>query len=100
MVERARRATDGAGRNLCIARRGVDVAMNQQRLDDSNVGAIFQQMRGEAVPQCVNGDALGEVRGGASRAAGRVQHSGMDWMLTVSAWEQLLCWSGHSPVCA
>jgi hypothetical protein len=30
MVERAQRATDGAGRNLRIARRGVDVAMTEQ----------------------------------------------------------------------
>jgi hypothetical protein len=44
MVERTRRATDGAGRDLRIACRGVDVAMTQQRLDDPDVGAIFQQM--------------------------------------------------------
>jgi hypothetical protein len=33
MVERTRRATDGAGRDLCIARRGVDVAMTEQPSD-------------------------------------------------------------------
>jgi hypothetical protein len=44
MVERARCATDGAGGNLRIARRCVDVAMSEQRLDDADVGATFQQM--------------------------------------------------------
>ena len=35
-------ASCGCYRNLCIACRGVDVAMNGQRLDDADVGAIFQ----------------------------------------------------------
>src|ERR1700733_9816162 len=47
----------------------------------------------------VDGDALGEVRGGASRAAGRVQHGRMDRMTAVPAREQPLYWPGHSPVC-
>jgi hypothetical protein len=58
MVERTQRALDRAGRNLCIARRGVDVAMTEQRLNDPDVGASFQQMGGEAVPQRVDGDRL------------------------------------------
>jgi hypothetical protein len=33
MVERTWRATDGTGRDLCVERRGVDVAMTKQPSD-------------------------------------------------------------------
>jgi hypothetical protein len=41
-VQRAWRATDRAGRDLCVTRRRVDVAMAEERLDDADVGATFQ----------------------------------------------------------
>jgi hypothetical protein len=47
MIEWARRAADGAGCHLRIARRGVDVAMAEQRLDDTDAGAALEQMGGE-----------------------------------------------------
>ncbi len=38
--------------------------MAEQRLDEADVGAAFQEVRGETVPQGVDGDALSKVRGG------------------------------------
>ena len=35
--------------------------MAQQPLDDANVGAGLEQVRGEVVPQRMSGDALGDA---------------------------------------
>jgi len=52
--------------------------MAEQRLDDADIGATLQQVGGEAVAQCVNGDALAETRRGTRRSAGSMQHDRVD----------------------
>jgi len=61
-VERARRATDGAGRDLGVAGRSIHVAVAEQRLDDADIGAALQQVGGEAMTQRVHGDTLAQPR--------------------------------------
>jgi len=51
----------------------LQVAVAEQRLDDADVGAVLQQMRGEAVPQRVHGDPFVELCRGAGGTAGRMQ---------------------------
>ena len=92
-VERAQRAADGAGRHLRVARCRIEAAVAEQRLDDADVSAALQQMGGEAMRQCMHGDALAETRRGACRAAGGMQHGCVDRMdharETVSTWAAL-----------
>ena len=38
--------------------RGADTCMAQQNLDDANIHALFQQVRGEAVPKRVRAEAM------------------------------------------
>ena len=62
--------------------------MAEQHLDDADVGAVLQQMGGEAVPQRVDRHALVEPGGGARRAAGRMQHLHVDRAICVTAGKQ------------
>jgi hypothetical protein len=48
-VEWALDVGDHAGGNAGIARRGIELVMPQQSLDDSDIGAALEQMGGEAV---------------------------------------------------
>ena len=54
-----------------IARGGVDIAMPEQVLDDANIDALLQQVRGEAMAQRVHGDIVVETRciGGIAKGA-------------------------------
>src|SRR6266700_313315 len=49
-VERAGHAADRGIGDARVQRRGVELGMAEQHLDDADVGVLFQQMRGEAVP--------------------------------------------------
>ena len=49
---------------------GFDPAVAEQHLNDAHVGALFEQVRGEAVPQDVSGDAFAEAALFGSVAAG------------------------------
>jgi hypothetical protein len=60
----------------------------EQRLDDANVGAALQQVGGKAVPQSMYGDALAEARCGTCRAAGGMQHNGVDRMAGITPGKQ------------
>ena len=97
-VEWAWSTANGAGRDLGVARRGVHVAMAEQRLDDADIGATLQQVGGEAVAQCVNGDALAETRRGTCRAAGGMQHDRVDRMLGITPGKQPVRGSRQSPI--
>jgi hypothetical protein len=50
--------------------------MAEQRLDDADIAAGFEQVRGEAVAQRVNGDWLVQIRLAGGQAAGRLQRRG------------------------
>jgi 2-keto-4-pentenoate hydratase len=57
-IQRTERVADHFRRHHGVMRGGVDAAVAQQHLDDANVGAVFQQMGGEAVAQGVGADLL------------------------------------------
>jgi dTDP-4-amino-4,6-dideoxygalactose transaminase len=71
-IELALRASDKLVRDLRVARRARQIGMPQQDLNDADVGAALEQMRGEAVPQGTDRDLLGQAGRGTSGAAGRV----------------------------
>src|SRR5450432_2247765 len=53
---------DGGGHYLrahaSIPRGGVDAAVAEQNLDDTDIGAVLQQMCGEGMAESMNGDSL------------------------------------------
>jgi hypothetical protein len=49
-IERAGDGTDGGCGDAGIQRRGVELGVTQQRLDDANIDILLEQMRGKAVP--------------------------------------------------
>src|SRR5246500_5163816 len=60
-VERARHLADRADRDAGVKRRRVEFLVSEQNLDDADVGLLLQKMRGKAVPQGMNADALGDA---------------------------------------
>src|ERR1700739_637857 len=60
-VERARYLADRADRDAGVKRRRVEFLVSEQNLDDADVGLLLQKMRGKAVPQGMNADALGNA---------------------------------------
>src|SRR5246127_5914196 len=60
-VERARHLADRADRDAGVERRRVEFLVSEQNLDDADVGFLLQKMRGKAVPQGMNADALGNA---------------------------------------
>src|SRR3954451_13682234 len=53
-----------------VTSRGVEAAVAEQDLDGPQVGAVLQQVSGEAVPKRMYGDVLVQPRGEARRLAG------------------------------
>src|ERR1019366_2060909 len=52
-VERAGDLADRLDGDTGVERRGVELLVTEQHLDDAYVGLLFEQMRGKAVPQGV-----------------------------------------------
>ena len=50
-------------RDVGVNCRSLDVAMSQQHLNCSNIGAGFEQVRREAMAQGMNGNVLVQTRG-------------------------------------
>ena len=62
-VERALDAGDHAGGDAGITGRGVEFGVTQERLDDADIGAAFEQMRCKAVTQHMQCDVLPDPGG-------------------------------------
>src|SRR6201993_3415705 len=60
-VERAGHLADRADGDAGVERRRVEFLVPEQNLDDANVGLLLQEMGGEAVPQRMNADTLGDA---------------------------------------
>src|SRR4051794_7416527 len=60
-VERARHLAERADGDACVHRRRVELLVSEQNLDNSDVGLLLQEMRGEAVPQGMNTDTFGDA---------------------------------------
>src|SRR5438046_6574093 len=58
-VERACHLADRTDGDAGVKRRRVELLVSEQHLDDSDIGLLFQEMGGKAVPQGMNTDALG-----------------------------------------
>ena len=63
LVERARDRAHRPGRDLGVEGGAVQLGVPEQDLDDPDVGAVLQQVGGEAVAQRVRPDPLGDVGG-------------------------------------
>ena len=60
-VEWAGGGGDDLRRDARVTGGGLDAAVAEQHLNDARIGALFQQVRGEAVPQNVRRDPLSEA---------------------------------------
>jgi len=58
-VERARRRADGLVGNPRIVGRARQMGVTEQNLNEADIRAILQKMRGEGTPQRMHGDAFG-----------------------------------------
>jgi len=65
-VERAAGGANGCRRNMGITSRGAKTAMTEQNLDDTDVGARFEEMSRKGMPQRTYRDSL--VRPAAAAA--------------------------------
>jgi hypothetical protein len=61
-VERSRDSVDRPGRDFCVERGGLQLAVAKKDLNDTDVDILFEQMRSEAVTQRVRADALEDAR--------------------------------------
>ena len=76
LLERADGAADGLCCNMGIPGSGRQLGVAKQHLDHAHVRVGFQQMRGEAVPQCVQRGGLLDTCHVFGRAECTVQLSG------------------------
>src|SRR6267378_4036245 len=62
VLQRAHDLADRLGGDAGIERRGVELGVTEQHLDDADIDVLLKQMGGEAVPQGVQGDAPVDLR--------------------------------------
>src|SRR5687768_5486442 len=72
-VEGAHDSADRGGGDTGIEGGGLELGMSEQDLDDTNVDVLLQQMRGEAVAQCVRRYPLADP-GGLGRGVDGAVH--------------------------
>src|SRR6516165_1849983 len=60
-VERACHLAERADGDAGVERRRVELLVSEQNLDDPDIGLLLQEMRGKAMPQCMNTNALGNA---------------------------------------
>jgi len=58
MLERARNLAQRLEGDAGVERRRIELLVPEQHLDHANVGLLFEQVRGKAVPQRVQMDGL------------------------------------------
>src|SRR5258708_26750539 len=97
-VERAGGVADRGGCDLGISCRGRQIVMAEEHLDRADIGARFEQMGGEAVPQGMDGDRLAELRRCPSGAASPLQHTGVERPALVMTGKQPMGGPGLPPI--
>ncbi len=97
-VERAGGAGHDVRRHARVASRRVDAAMSQQHLNDPRIGAVFQQMGGEAVPQRVSRDPLDQPASLRGLTAGGGQGARSEVPALAPGGEQIFLGTGGAPV--
>jgi hypothetical protein len=61
LVEGAGHGAHRSGGNLGVEGGVVQLRVPEQDLDDADIKAVLEEMRGETVPQCVRSDPLGDL---------------------------------------
>src|SRR6516162_10977015 len=87
-VEWAGYGTDHRIGDAGIKRRGVKLGVTQERLDHANIDILFEQMRGEAVPQRMWRHALFDPRGLGGGVDGTTELAGRQRFDRVAAGKQ------------
>src|SRR5215467_11830164 len=77
-VERAGHGADRGVGDTGITGRGVELGVAEQHLDDADVGILFQEMGGEAMPQCMRRDPLLDPGGLGGGVDGAVELTGRE----------------------
>src|SRR6516225_9605504 len=77
-LERALDVADRADGDAGVERRRLELRVAEQHLDHANVDALLEQMGGEAVPQRVRRDALGDARQILGGGDGAIELTGGD----------------------
>src|SRR6201992_1686359 len=60
-VERAGHLADRVDRDAGVERRRVELLVSEQNFDDADIGLFLKEVGGEAVPQRMNADTLGDA---------------------------------------
>jgi hypothetical protein len=84
--------------NVQIPGRRLQITMPHQNLDAAQIGRLFQQMSGEAVPQGMGGYGLRKLRGFACLPADGEDRLAGDRALRDLAWEEPERRSVTSPI--
>src|SRR5215472_12432977 len=87
-VERAGHSADRLIGDAGVKSRGIELGMAEQDLDDADVSVLFQQMRGEAVPQRVRRHAFLDPGSFGRGMDGAVELSGRERLELIAAWKQ------------
>jgi len=73
VLQRAHDLADRLGGDAGIERRGVELGVTEQHLDDANIDVLLEQVGGKAVSQGVQRDVLFDLRHLGSGVAGAIE---------------------------
>src|SRR6267154_5815639 len=73
MLQRAHDLADRLGGDPGIERRGVELGVTEQHLDDADIDVLLEQMGGEAVPERVRRHPLVDPGHAGSHMAGAIE---------------------------
>src|SRR5208283_2482069 len=96
-VERAGDLADRLDGDPGVERRGVELLVPEQHLDDAYVGLLFEQMRGEAVPQGMHAHALVDPGAPRGRVYGVVKPPHGEGLARNTARKQPFPWPFDQP---
>src|SRR5271154_4645472 len=87
-VERAGHGAHRSGRDLGVEGGVVQLRVPEQDLDDADIDAVLQQVRREAMPQCVRSDPLDDLSGPCRIDDDAMELPGADGLHGVLSWKQ------------
>src|SRR5258707_635278 len=88
VLQRARDLADRVGGNAGIERRGVELGVTEQHLDDADIDVLLEQVGGKAVPQGMQRDALVDVRHLGGGVTGAIELARGHRLGRIAAWKQ------------
>src|SRR3954447_1729879 len=91
-VERAGYAADRGVGDTRVKRGGVELGVPEQNLNDPDVGVLFQEMRGEAVPQRMRRYPLLDSGGFGGGVDSAIELSGRQRLDRIAAGKQPTSW--------